>query len=129
LAELMDAPILLVHVSSPLAAKYIRHAQTRLLPVYGETCPQYLWLLSESLKGDDFEGKVSSPSIMIVTFHNFDPLLLGAKMVCSPPERDKPEEIDALWEGVANGTFTTFSSDHAATKSVIFSNQRHSPIG
>jgi dihydropyrimidinase len=52
----MDTPILLVHVSSQVAAKHIRDAQTRLLPVYGETCPQYLYLLAEQLKGQNFEG-------------------------------------------------------------------------
>ncbi|KAI9822607.1 MAG: hypothetical protein M1827_000326 [Pycnora praestabilis] len=95
LAELMDAPILLVHVSSKVAAEHIRRAQTRLLPIYGETCPQYLWLLAERLKGANFEG---------------------AKAVCSPPLRETPEETDAIWRGIANGTFTTFSSDHAASK-------------
>ncbi|MCJ1486677.1 hypothetical protein MMC06_006855, partial [Schaereria dolodes] len=95
LAELMDAPILLVHVSSPVATKHIRDAQTRLLAVYGETCPQYLWLLAEKLRGEDFHG---------------------AKAVCSPPLRESSQETDAMWIGIANGTFTTFSSDHAATK-------------
>lgn len=95
LSELMDTPILLVHVSSELAARHIREAQTRMLPIYAETCPQYLWLLSEQLKGEDFSG---------------------AKAVCSPPLREKPEEQESLWRGIANGTFTTFSSDHAATK-------------
>ena len=98
LAELMDAPILLVHVSSRIATEHIRYAQTRLLPIYAETCPQYLWLLAESLK----ETKDDH-------FH-------GAKAVCSPPLRDSPEEIEALWRGIANGTFTTFSSDHAASR-------------
>jgi dihydropyrimidinase len=95
LSELMDTPILLVHVSSQVAAKHIRDAQTRLLPIYGETCPQYLYLLSERLKGDNFEG---------------------AKCVCSPPLREKPEDLDHMWTAIANGTFTTFSSDHAASK-------------
>jgi dihydropyrimidinase len=94
---MMDTPILLVHVSSETAAKHIREAQTRLLPIYGETCPQYLYLLSERLRGENFEG---------------------AKCVCSPPLREKPEDLDAIWTAIANGTFTTFSSDHAATKSV-----------
>jgi dihydropyrimidinase len=56
LAELMDTPILLVHISSQTSARTIREAQTRLLPIYAETCPQYLWLLSERLKGDNYEG-------------------------------------------------------------------------
>lgn len=86
LAELMDTPVLLVHVSSRVAAQHIRDAQTRLLPVYGETCPQYLWLLAEKLKGKDFHG---------------------AKAVCSPPLREKPEETDAIWRGIANGVNPT----------------------
>ncbi len=50
LAELMDTPILLVHISGGHATKVIREAQTRLLPVHGETCPQYLFLLADSMK-------------------------------------------------------------------------------
>ncbi|KAL1847730.1 hypothetical protein Plec18167_009302 [Paecilomyces lecythidis] len=95
LSELMDTPILLVHVSSMVAAKHIRDAQTRLLPIYGETCPHYLYLLSDKLRGEHFEG---------------------AKCVCSPPLREKPEDLQAMWTAVANGTFTTFSSDHAPSK-------------
>ena len=95
LAELMDTPILLVHVSSPIAVQHIRDAQTRLLPIHGETCPQYLWLLAEKLKEPDFHG---------------------AKHVCSPPLRETVKEADAIWKGIANGTFTTLSSDHAASK-------------
>jgi dihydropyrimidinase len=52
----MDTPILLVHISGAKATKVIREAQTRLLPVYGETCPQYLFLLAESMKKPGFEG-------------------------------------------------------------------------
>ncbi|KAG2067257.1 Metallo-dependent hydrolase [Suillus decipiens] len=58
LAELMDTPILLVHISGGPAATHIRDAQTRLLPIYGETCPQYMFLLADSMRNGDFEGKV-----------------------------------------------------------------------
>jgi dihydropyrimidinase len=95
LAELTDTPILIVHMSSEIAMKHVRKAQTRMLPIHAETCPQYLFLLSERLKGnpqDTFEG---------------------AKCVCSPPLRHDPKDLDAMWRGIANGTFTTFSSDHA----------------
>ena len=98
LAELMDAPVLLVHVSAPIAMQHIRDAQTRLLPIYGETCPQYLWLLAERLKGTKADH------------------FCGAKAVCSPPLRETPEETDAIWRSIANGTATTFSSDHAPSK-------------
>ena len=35
----------------------------------------------------------------------------GAKFVCSPPPRDKPSQ-DACWEGLEQGVFDLFSSDH-----------------
>jgi dihydropyrimidinase len=95
LAELTDTPILIVHMSSEVAMKHVRKAQTRMLPIHAETCPQYLFLLSDRLKGshhDSFEG---------------------AKCVCSPPLRHDPKDLEAMWRGIANGTFTTFSSDHA----------------
>ncbi|KAH0840600.1 Dihydropyrimidinase [Fonsecaea pedrosoi] len=91
LARLMDTPILLVHISSAIAARHIREAQTKLLPIHAETCPQYLYLLKDRLRGENFEG---------------------AKYVCSPPLRDSDDDLNALWEGIANGTFTTVSSDH-----------------
>jgi dihydropyrimidinase len=107
----MDTPILLVHISSQTATRTIREAQTRLLPIYAETCPQYLWLLSERLKGENFEGE----SYLSFDIAHSD-FTTGAKAVCSPPPRDSTEDTDAIWKGIANGTFTTFSSDHAATK-------------
>jgi dihydropyrimidinase len=91
LAELVDTPILIVHVSDAAGAGAIREAQTRGLRVYGETCPQYLFLT-----GDDLDR----------------PGLEGAKYGCSPPPRDRASQ-DAIWAGLANGTFQTYSSDHA----------------
>jgi len=95
LGELMDTPILLVHISGQKATNIIREAQTRLLPVYGETCPQYMFLLADSMRKPGFEG---------------------AKCVCSPPIREDKADQDAIWQGVKNGTFTTLSSDHAPSK-------------
>lgn len=95
LAELTDVPILIVHMSSEIAVKHVRKAQSRLLPIHAETCPQYLFLLSENLKGSEHD--------------HFD----GAKHVCSPPLRHDSKDLEAMWQHIANGTFTTFSSDHA----------------
>ena len=39
LSELIDTPMLIVHVSSPSAAQHIRNAQTRGLPLYAEVTP------------------------------------------------------------------------------------------
>ena len=57
LSGFIDVPILIVHVSSPAAAKHISDAQTKGLPVYAETCPQYLFCSPPPLEGEqDHEG-------------------------------------------------------------------------
>ena len=69
----------------------IGRAQKRGLKLYGETCPQYLFLTADDLDRDGMDG---------------------AMCCCSPPPRDK-ESQEAVWEGLADGTFQVFSSDHA----------------
>jgi len=92
LAELVDVPILIVHVSGREAVEQIRWAQSNGLKVYAETCPQYLFLTADSMGCDDsFEG---------------------AKYICSPPPRDKANQ-QVIWDGLENGSFEVFSSDHA----------------
>lgn len=98
LAELADAPMLIVHMSSEIAMSHVRDAQTRLLPIHAETCPHYLFLLSSEIKPKPHDH------------------FSGAKHVCSPPLRHHPQDLENLWRGIANGTFTTFSSDHAPSK-------------
>ncbi|WP_404299751.1 dihydropyrimidinase [Alicycliphilus denitrificans] len=91
LAELADVPILIVHVSGREAVEQIRQAQGMGLKVYGETCPQYLFLTAEHLEQEGFEG---------------------AKCICSPPPRDRANQ-EVIWRGLDNGTFQLLSSDHA----------------
>lgn len=91
LAELVDVPVLIVHVSGVEAIEQIRWAQSRGLKVYGETCPQYLFLTA-----DDMD----------------QPGLEGAKHMCSPPPRDKANQ-EIVWNALAEGVFEVFSSDHA----------------
>ena len=91
-AELVDVPIMIVHVSGRQAMEQIRWAQQRGLKVYGETCPQYISLTEEDMKGNNFDET-------------------GGKYVCSPPPRDSAG-WDAIWEGLRTGVFQTFSSDH-----------------
>ena len=90
LAELVDVPVMIVHVSNGEAADEIRRAQQRGLKVMGETCPQYLVLTEKDLEGLNMEG---------------------AKYVCSPPPRDAASQA-ACWQGLAGGLFDVFSSDH-----------------
>ena len=92
LGELVDVPILIVHVSGSDAVEQIRWARAHGLNVFAETCPQYLFLTAEDLGLDDSYG--------------------GARCVCSPPPRSKANQ-QVIWQGLADGLFTVFSSDHA----------------
>lgn len=90
LAELLDVPIMIVHVSNGQAMEEIARAQSRGLKIHGETCPQYLVLKASDIAALDVEA---------------------AKFVCSPPPRDT-ESQEACWEGLRRGVFSVFSSDH-----------------
>ena len=91
LAEIVGVSILVVHVSGADAAEQIRWARARGLPVYAETCPQYLFLSTDDLDTADYAG---------------------AKYVCSPPPREKANQ-QAIWKALAEGVFDIFSSDHS----------------
>jgi dihydropyrimidinase len=82
-AELTDVPIMIVHVSGREAMEQIRWAQQRGLKIYGETCPQYIALTADDLKGLNMDET-------------------GGKYVCSPPPRDQAS-WDAIWEGIRGG--------------------------
>src|SRR4029077_18625055 len=56
LAELVDVPILIVHVSNGEAMEEIVRARSRGLKIYGETCPQYLVLTEKDMEGLNMEG-------------------------------------------------------------------------
>ena len=53
LARLVDARLLIVHVSSPGAMRTILEARNLGLEIYGETCPQYLFLTADDLDKED----------------------------------------------------------------------------
>lgn len=40
-------------------------------------------------------------------------LTSSAKCICAPPLRTDPMDPAGIWEGLSNGTYTTWSSDHA----------------
>ena len=92
LAEVAEAPILIVHVSCAASLEEIHRAHERGQKVYAETCPQYFALEYEDLDREGFEG---------------------AKYVCSPPLRD-PSNRPALWNGLKFGDLQIFGSDHCA---------------
>lgn len=92
LAQLVDVPILVVHVSGKEAIEQIRWGRAHGLRILAETCPQYLFLTAEDLGIDDSYQ--------------------GARCICSPPPRDKANQ-EVIWDGLNDGLFTVFSSDHA----------------
>jgi len=91
LSNVLDVPILIVHVSDMKAVESIRSARSNGSRVFAETCPQYLFLTAKDIE---------------------TPGLDGAKFCCSPPPRDQASQ-QALWRALADGSIEVFSSDHA----------------
>jgi len=90
LAELIDTPIQVFHVSSAEVAEEIARAKARGLKVWGETCPQYLALTAAHMDRPGFEG---------------------AKFMCSPAPRDEAEHA-RMWGMIQRGVLDVVSSDH-----------------
>ena len=90
-AELIDQPVMVFHVSTEEGAAVIRAARGRGVKVYGETCPQYLFLTVDDMERDGLEG---------------------AKWMCSPPLRSHVDQ-EALWRALELGDLQTVSSDHS----------------
>jgi dihydropyrimidinase len=90
LAEMAEAPIYIVHVSTAEGMAGIERARDRGRPAYGETCPQYLFLSEAEYDRDGFEG---------------------AKFVMSPPLRPAMHQ-EALWRGLAAGSLQVVATDH-----------------
>ncbi len=90
LAEMAGAPVYIVHLSCNDALEKVREARDRGLPVYAETCPQYLYLSLDNFDVPGFEG---------------------AKYVFTPPLREKWHQ-EKLWQGLALDTLQVVSTDH-----------------
>jgi dihydropyrimidinase len=93
LAEMAKVPVYIVHLSAQRALERVMEARDRGLPAYAETCPQYLFLSEDDLRGtpdDPFEG---------------------AKYVCTPPLRPKHHH-EHLWRGLRNHDLQVVSTDH-----------------
>ncbi|WP_306231460.1 dihydropyrimidinase [Agrococcus beijingensis] len=98
LANLTGAPLYVVHVSAKQAVAQLAAARDAGQNVFGETCPQYLYLSLEdhlaarSDEWGDFEG---------------------AKWVCSTPLRSKHEHHqDELWSALRTNDLQMVSTDH-----------------
>lgn len=93
LAEMAQVPVYMVHLSCQRALERVMEGRDRGLSTYAETCPQYLFLSEDHLRGtpdDAFEG---------------------AKYVCTPPLRPAHHH-DHLWRGLRNYDLQVVSTDH-----------------
>jgi dihydroorotase len=88
LAELTGTAIHCQHLSSGGSVRILREARSRGVPITGEICPHHIALTDESIRAFDTNYKMN------------------------PPLRSR-EHVEALIEGVADGTITILGSDHA----------------
>lgn len=88
LAAQADAPLYVVHMNTAGGADQLRYAKQKGLPVYGETCPPYLFFTEQDMEKSD-----------------------GAKWVCSPPMRSEKDQA-GLWRALEDGTMDTVGTDH-----------------
>lgn len=93
LANLTGAPLYVVHVSAKQAVEQLAAARDNGQNVFGETCPQYLYLsLEDQLGAEGFEG---------------------AKWVCSTPLRSKHEHHqDHMWQSLRTNDIQMVATDH-----------------
>lgn len=91
LAELVDQPIQIFHVSCAEVAEEVARAQARGVKIWAESCPQYLTLTAADMDRGGFEG---------------------AKFMCSPAPRDEAA-AEGLWAQIRRGTIDVISSDHS----------------
>ena len=92
LAEVAGAPLYVVHLTNAGALEAVRlaRARGRSSQIFAETCVQYFFFTKDDLARPGFEG---------------------AKWVCSPPYREKSDQV-ALWQGVADNSLQVISTDH-----------------
>jgi len=88
-SEDLNVPVYIVHLSSQIALELCREAQKRGVQVYVETRPIYLYFEDDMYKGKD-----------------------GQLYTGMPPLRSK-NDMDAIWQGLADGSIHTLGSDHA----------------
>jgi len=90
LARVAGAPVYIVHLTTTGALEAVAEARRAGQNAFAETCPQYLFLSSDDLARDGFEG---------------------AKYVCSPPLRAREHQAN-LWRGLRTDDLSIVSTDH-----------------
>ncbi|HMG43632.1 MAG TPA: dihydropyrimidinase [Acidimicrobiales bacterium] len=107
LAEVAGCPVYVVHMSAGAAVARVAEARSAGANVFGETCPQYLYLtLEDHLGAPGFEG---------------------AKWACSTPLRSRHEHHqDDLWRALRLNDLQVVSTDHCP---FCFKEQKELGIG
>jgi len=107
LARMTGAPLYIVHMSAKQAVEVLQKHKDEGWNVFGETCPQYLYLsLEEQLAQPGFEG---------------------AKWVCSTPLRSRAEgHQDELWRYLRTNDLSVISTDHCP---FCFKEQKEMGVG
>jgi dihydropyrimidinase len=90
LAEVLDAPVYIVHVSCREAVEEIERARARGVNIMAETCTHYLYFDERDLDRPGFEG---------------------AKWVYTPPPRG-PDQPPQMWRAIAGRSLGVVASDH-----------------
>ena len=107
MAEMAGVPIYFVHLSAGDAMEEVRAARARGLPVFAETCPQYLYLSEDDYRRPGFEG---------------------AKFVMSPPLRPQGNS-ERLWRGLVRNDLQVVSTDHCSFCMKAETNQPGKELG
>ncbi|MFL6514318.1 MAG: dihydroorotase [Chthoniobacterales bacterium] len=88
LAELCDHQIHCQHISSAGSVRLLREARARGVKISGEVCPHHIALTDAAIEGFDTNCKMN------------------------PPLRANAD-VDAIVDGIADGTLSILASDHA----------------
>jgi dihydropyrimidinase len=104
IAEVMNCPLYIVHVSARQALEPIKWARDRGQVVYTETCPQYLCLSDKDLQEKGPLAKIG------------------------PPLRTK-QDNEALWHALKTGLIDVIASDHAPKEKKVSDDFFDAPFG
>lgn len=88
LAKMTGVPLYIVHMNCAQGVEVLRQARADGVEIYGEVCPQYLYMDESRLEGPE-----------------------GARYLCSPPLRPVGHP-EALWRAMLQGEFSTVATDH-----------------
>lgn len=90
MAEWLSVPVEIFHVGNRAVTERIAAARRRGARVFGETCPQYLFLNTSAFEREGVEG---------------------AYPVCSPPLRSEEDRL-AMWDALALDELQIVATDH-----------------